>query len=72
MKRVGILVLGPLRGRNIVFIIINMLRTLGFAALLGAALAQNTSLPTVDLGYEIYRAADFNVSLFQYSFWKHY
>ncbi len=56
--------LGPLRGRNIVFIIINMLRTLGFAALLGAVLAQNTSLPTVDLGYEMYRAADFNVSLF--------
>lgn len=34
------------------------------AALLGAAFAQNPSaLPTVDLGYEIYQAASFNVGL---------
>ena len=31
--------------------------------LVGAAFAQNTSLPTVDLGYEIYRASGFNVSI---------
>lgn len=33
------------------------------AALLGAVVAQNTTLPQVDLGYEIYRAASFNVSV---------
>jgi len=39
-----------------------MVRLLGaVAALLGAVYAQNTSLPTVDLGYEIYRASGFNV-----------
>jgi hypothetical protein len=31
------------------------------AALIGAAYAQNSSLPTVDLGYEIYQASGFNV-----------
>ncbi|KAH9880074.1 hypothetical protein J1614_002100 [Plenodomus biglobosus] len=30
------------------------------AALVGASFAQNSSLPVVDLGYEIYRAASFN------------
>jgi acetylcholinesterase len=41
----------------------NMLKLLGTAAaLLGAVHAQNsTSLPEVDLGYEIYKAASFNV-----------
>ena len=40
----------------------NMLKLFSAAALLGAAFAQNSSsLPTVDLGYEIYRAANFNV-----------
>ena len=39
-----------------------MLKLFSAAALLGAAFAQNSSsLPTVDLGYEIYRAASFNV-----------
>lgn len=41
-----------------------MFKLFSAAALLGAAFAQNsnsTSLPTVDLGYEIYRAATFNV-----------
>ncbi|KAJ4365578.1 hypothetical protein N0V83_008198 [Neocucurbitaria cava] len=37
-----------------------MLKIFGAAALLGAVYAQNSSLPTVDLGYEIYRAASFN------------
>lgn len=38
-----------------------MLKIFGAVALLGAAYAQEySSLPTVDLGYEIYRAADFN------------
>ncbi|KAF1843649.1 carboxylesterase family protein-like protein [Cucurbitaria berberidis CBS 394.84] len=37
-----------------------MLKIFGAAALLGAVYAQNSSLPTVDLGYEIYRAAGFN------------
>ncbi|KAF9701169.1 hypothetical protein EKO04_000475 [Ascochyta lentis] len=38
-----------------------MLKLFSAAALLGAAFAQNSSaLPTVDLGYEIYRAATFN------------
>ena len=42
----------------------NMLKLFSTAALLGAAFAQSSnssSLPTVDLGYEIYRAATFNV-----------
>lgn len=38
-----------------------MLKLLGAAALLGAVYAQNSSLPEVDLGYEVYRAAGFNV-----------
>ena len=39
-----------------------MLHLAAAAALMGAAYAQNSSsLPTVDLGYEIYRAAGFNV-----------
>lgn len=38
------------------------------AALLGVSFAQNSSLPEVDLGYEIYRAASFNVGrYFPYS-----
>lgn len=41
-----------------------MLKLLSAATLLGAVFAQNSSsLPTVDLGYEIYRAATFNVCL---------
>lgn len=32
------------------------------ALLLGAVYAQESSLPVVDLGYELYRASDFNVS----------
>lgn len=41
-----------------------MLKLFTAAALLGAAYAQNSSaLPTVDLGYEIYRAATFNVGV---------
>jgi len=41
-----------------------MLRLLlSVAALFGAVFAQNSSLPEVDLGYEVYRAADFNVSM---------
>lgn len=42
----------------------SMLKLFSTAALLGAAFAQSSnssSLPTVDLGYEIYRAATFNV-----------
>jgi acetylcholinesterase len=39
----------------------NMLTLLGVAALLGSVYAQNASLPQIDLGYEIYRAAGFNV-----------
>jgi hypothetical protein len=31
-------------------------------ALIGAAYAQNTSLPEVNLGYEIHQASSFNVS----------
>jgi acetylcholinesterase len=38
-----------------------MLKLLATASLLGAACAQNTSLPEVDLGYQVYRAASFNV-----------
>ena len=38
-----------------------MLKLLGAATLLGAVFAQNSSLPEVDLGYEVYRAAGFNV-----------
>lgn len=37
------------------------MKVLGVAALVGVACAQSTSLPTVDLGYEIYRATGFNV-----------
>ncbi|KAN0102190.1 acetylcholinesterase precursor [Hyaloscypha variabilis] len=37
-----------------------MLRLLSVAALFGAVYAQNSSLPEVDLGYEVYRAAGFN------------
>ena len=37
---------------------------LGPLALLGGVCAQNTSLPVVDLGYEIYRASGYNVGLF--------
>ncbi|KAF2827253.1 alpha/beta-hydrolase [Ophiobolus disseminans] len=37
-----------------------MLKLLSAAALLGAVYAQNVSLPEIDLGYEIYRAAGFN------------
>ncbi len=41
-----------------------MLKLVSVAVLLGAAVAQNASaLPTVDLGYEIYQAAGFNVRL---------
>jgi hypothetical protein len=41
-----------------------MVKLLGAAAaLLGTVAAQNTSLPVVDLGYEIYRASSFNVSV---------
>ena len=40
-----------------------MLRLLSVAALFGAVYAQNSSLPEVDLGYEVYRAAGFNVSM---------
>ena len=44
-----------------------MKRVLSLAAALGSVVAQydtvNTSLPVVDLGYEIYRAASYNVSL---------
>jgi hypothetical protein len=38
-----------------------MRRVLGTAALVAAVCAQNSSLPTVDLGYEIYRASSYNV-----------
>ncbi|KAH7417834.1 carboxylesterase family protein-like protein [Cadophora sp. MPI-SDFR-AT-0126] len=37
-----------------------VLRLLSVAALFGAIYAQNSSLPEVDLGYEIYRASGFN------------
>ncbi|KAI8939663.1 hypothetical protein NX059_003420 [Plenodomus lindquistii] len=37
-----------------------MMKLFAAAALLGASWAQNSSLPEVDLGYEIYRAAGFN------------
>lgn len=37
-----------------------MLKNLGIAALIGAVYAQSSALPTVDLGYEIYRASTFN------------
>jgi hypothetical protein len=41
----------------------NMVKLLSTAALFGAALAQynTSSLPTVDLGYEIHQASNFNV-----------
>jgi acetylcholinesterase len=39
----------------------NMLRLIGAAALLGTAVAQNVTLPEIDLGYEVYQAAGFNV-----------
>jgi hypothetical protein len=42
-----------------------MLKLLATTALLGAACAQNKSLPEVDLGYEVYRAAGFNVRSYQ-------
>ena len=38
-----------------------MLSLLTAAALFGAVFAQNSTLPEVDLGYEVYRAAGFNV-----------
>jgi hypothetical protein len=38
-----------------------MMNFLVGAALLGAAYAQNDALPQIDLGYEIYQAAGFNV-----------
>jgi hypothetical protein len=38
-----------------------MLRLIGAAALLGTAFAQNGTLPQIDLGYEVYQAASFNV-----------
>ncbi|KAG9380385.1 PnbA Carboxylesterase type B [Pyrenophora tritici-repentis] len=38
------------------------------AALMGAVYAQNSSLPTIDLGYEIYRASGFNDSGNFYNF----
>jgi acetylcholinesterase len=38
-----------------------MLRLIGAAALLGSAFAQNGTLPQIDLGYEVYQAAGFNV-----------
>lgn len=40
-----------------------MVKLLSTAALFGVALAQynTTSLPTVDLGYEIHQASNFNV-----------
>jgi hypothetical protein len=38
-----------------------MLKLFGVAALLGAVHAQSTPLPEIDLGYEIYQAAGFNV-----------
>lgn len=40
-----------------------MLQLAAAAALIGAAYAQNSSLPTVDLGYEIYQASGFNVRI---------
>lgn len=48
-----------------------MFRALSVAALFGAVYGQNatqnTSLPTIDLGYEIYRAASFNVRISDFS-----
>jgi acetylcholinesterase len=44
-----------------------MLHLAAAAALLGVAYAQNSTLPTVDLGYEIYRASTFNVRLSPWS-----
>lgn len=42
---------------------LSMAKILGAAALLlGVVYAQESSLPVVDLGYELYRASDFNVS----------
>jgi hypothetical protein len=38
-----------------------MLRLIGAAALLGTAFTQDTTLPQIDLGYEVYQAASFNV-----------
>ena len=37
------------------------MKLLGAVALVGLVSAQNAPLPTVDLGYEVYRAASFNV-----------
>lgn len=45
-----------------------MLSLLAGAALLGVAYAQNDTLPQIDLGYEIYQAAGFNVCSFSSSF----
>jgi hypothetical protein len=42
---------------------VKMLHLAVAAALISAAYAQNSTLPTVDLGYEIYRASSFNVCL---------
>jgi hypothetical protein len=49
-----------------------MVKLFGAVALLGAVThAQNTtSLPEVDLGYEIYRAASFNVRSIYAIAWK--
>lgn len=41
-----------------------MFMLLSVIALLGAVHAQGSSLPEVDLGYEIYRAGSFNVSVY--------
>lgn len=38
-----------------------MIKLIIAAALIGAVCAQNTSLPTVDLGYQVYKASAFNV-----------
>jgi hypothetical protein len=38
-----------------------MMKLFGVAALLGAVHAQSAPLPEIDLGYEIYQAASFNV-----------
>jgi hypothetical protein len=42
--------------------VMSFAKLLGAAAFFGAVYAADSSLPTVDLGYEIYRAANFNVS----------
>jgi hypothetical protein len=42
-----------------------MLKLLAATTLLGAVYTQNSSLPEVDLGYEIHQAASFNVSILQ-------